>query len=140
MLLHGAIVLALVSHLAQSINASPMDKDTNIPIRRGLAGWGYATFYTDHACTQGAGQAVSMGNAGCLANEYGRNSIYVQPGANSVARAVSLVWSPAKNCNCQNDCASVANNGNNNYCWDLNGHAAAESFRFITQGCSNNNC
>ena len=110
------------------------------PTKRGLAGWGYATFYDDNACTSNPTEAISMGNTGCVANMVGRNSIYIQPGFNTVTSALSMVWSPGTECNCQNDCAPVANNGNNDYCWDLNGHADAQSFRFIHQGCASNNC
>ncbi|OQE24377.1 hypothetical protein PENSTE_c007G08273 [Penicillium steckii] len=39
---------------------------------------GYATFYDDHNCKDNPGRPVSLKNSGCLANEIGRNSIYVQ--------------------------------------------------------------
>lgn len=99
-------------------------------------GNGYATFYNDNACTKNPGQAVSMGNSGCLANEIGRNSIYIQ---GSCGGAPSLVWSPGTNCNCQNECKAVPNPFNN-HCWNLNGNKGASSFRFIEQGCGANNC
>lgn len=138
MLSYTTLILATIAQLATGVVASP----TATPLRRALAGSGYATFYNDNACTQGAGQAVSMGNDGCLANEYGRKSIYIQPGASDTGfgRTKSLVWSPGNSCNCQNDCAPVSYNGGNNYCWNLNGHKEATSFRFIAQGCGGNNC
>jgi len=40
--------------------------------------WGFATFYDDNACSVGGGIAVSMGNSGCLANEIGRNSVFIR--------------------------------------------------------------
>lgn len=129
------LLLAGVAQFALNANALPND-----PTKRDTArtsGYGYATFYNDNACSQGQGIAVSMGNSGCLANEYGRNSIYVQPGWWSGAR---LVWSPGNTCNCQNHCADVGDNGGRNYCWNLNGNPGASSFRFITEGCGGNNC
>lgn len=88
----------------------------------------------DHACTVNGGQAVSMGNSGCLANEFGRNSVYIQA---SCWVHPYMVWSPGANCDCQNDCAGVPDVDG---CWDLAGHAGASSFRFIEQACSSNNC
>lgn len=99
-------------------------------------GEGYATFYNDHACSTGAGTAVSMGNSGCLANEIGRNSIYIQAPCETRNGGPSLVWSPGTNCGCQNDCAKAPTTQG---CWDLAGHAAASSFRFIEQSCGANN-
>ena len=66
--------------------------------------YGYATFYDDNACTENPGTAVSMANDGCLANEIGRNSIYIQPGCLFVGY---LVWSPGTDCDCQDECAPV---------------------------------
>ena len=93
-------------------------------------------------CTGSGTVAFAFNNAGCIANQYGKNSLYVQPGnANTgFGRTVSLVWSPGSDCNCQNDCAAIAYNGGDDYCMDLNGHADATSFRFIQQGCASNNC
>ncbi|RKU43193.1 hypothetical protein DL546_005416 [Coniochaeta pulveracea] len=95
---------------------------------------GYATFYDDHHCQTNGGTAVSMANPGCLANEYNRNSIYIQ---SPCIGDPSMVWSPGNNCNCQNDCALVPTNQG---CWDLNGHRGASSFRFIGGNCAANNC
>lgn len=103
----------------------------------GCTGEGYATFYDDHACTKNAGEAVSMGNSGCLANEIGRNSVYIQAPCWESPGGPSMVWSPGTSCNCQNDCASVPTTQG---CWDLTGHAGASSFRFIEEGCASNNC
>lgn len=101
---------------------------------------GYATFYDDHNCKDNPGRPVSLKNSGCLANEIGRNSIYVQRPCELMRyfNGLSLVWSPGNDCNCQNDCAGI------NYrvqgCWDLGNHQGASSFRFIREGCSRNNC
>lgn len=103
----------------------------------GCVSSGYATFYDDHACSQNPGEAVALNNAGCLANEIGRNSIYVQAPCVEQPGGPSMVWSPGTNCNCQNDCAVVPSTQG---CWDLAGHAGASSFRFIEQGCGSNNC
>ena len=69
-----------------------------------VSDYGYATFYDDNACTENPGTAVSMADDGCLANEIGRNSIYIQPGCLGVGY---LVWSPGTDCDCQDECAPV---------------------------------
>jgi hypothetical protein len=100
--------------------------------------YGYATFYNDHACRDGGGQAVALNNGGCLANQIGRNSVYVQAPCRTTGNGgPSMVWSPGTNCNCQNDCAAVPTRQG---CWDLGGHKGASSFRFIEQNCGSNNC
>ena len=136
---------ATVALYASSVNALPTAdafNETEI-IERALGGWGYATFYDDHACTENGGIAVSIGNPDCLANEYNRNSIYIQPGTNLAVLDAALVWSPGNECDCQIDCddSGVTLNSYTNYCWDLEGHAGAASFRFVTsQSCDANNC
>lgn len=102
-------------------------------------GWGYGTFYNDHHCRQNGGIAVSMNNDGCLANQINRNSIYIQEPCSRRNNGPSLVWSPGRNCNCQNNCRRVPRE-NNNFCWNLGGNPGAQSFRFIMQGCGGNNC
>lgn len=131
--------LAAIALCASTANASPIN-ETEI-IERALAGWGYATFYDDNACTDNPGEAVAIDNPGCLANEFGRNSIYIQPGTDMLAADAVLVWSPGSTCDCQNDCAGVSYGNGGDYCWDLNGHQGASSFRFVTnQDCDPNNC
>ena len=119
-------VLALTSLLGCALAApAPPTKCT---------GEGYATFYDDNACNDNPGTAVSMANPGCVSNEIGRNSIYLQQ---SCFENHWMVWSPGTDCNCQNDCAEVPDEQG---CWNLNGHAAASSFRFINTECDSNNC
>lgn len=131
---YATLLLAAVAQFANA-NAVP-----NPPVRRALEqSWGYATFYDDNACGKNPGHAVSMGNDGCLANEYGRNSIYIQSGTKMLGGHVSLVWSPNNECDCQDDCVGIKYS-NDDYCWNLNGHAGANSFRFIRQRCGANNC
>jgi hypothetical protein len=132
--MHSAAIFkfAAIVFLAHKVNAVAVAFDNGAEI----SSYGWATFYDDNACTSNPGEAVSMGNSGCLANEYNRNSIYIQPGLFSP----SLVWSPGNTCNCQNHCTGVSVNGGNNYCWNLNGNPGAQSFRFIQQGCSGDNC
>ena len=135
--------LAAISASALLTNASPFAEPLNETeiFGRALAGWGYATFYDDNACSVNPGIAVAIDNPGCLANEFGRNSIYIQPGTDMLVADAALVWSPGSACDCQVDCSIVNYNGGSDYCWNLNGHAGASSFRFVTnQECDANNC
>jgi hypothetical protein len=125
--------LAIVSTLAAfcgSVLAAPAAQ---------CVGEGYGTFYDDNACNKNPSVAFSMGNSGCIANQIGRNSIYIQGACVSGEGGPSLVWSPGTSCGCQNECKTVPKS-NTNHCWNLNGNKAAKSFRFIEQGCGANNC
>ncbi|KAI7277736.1 hypothetical protein KC345_g6450 [Hortaea werneckii] len=122
-------VVAMSCFVASALSAAIAEKR--------CVGHGYATFYNDHACKVNPSVAHSMGNDGCIGNQIGRNSIYIQ--GDCFNEDVSMVWSPGTGCNCQDDCAAVPNKAVN-HCWDLGGHAAAKSFRFIREGCSHNNC
>jgi hypothetical protein len=89
----------------------------------------YATFYNDDACTQGAGQPVSVSNPGCL-NESGRRSIYFQAGFNDAD--VALVESADANCPCQTHCELVGLNEHNSNAFCLTVDLSAyNSMRFI---------
>lgn len=114
----------------------------------------YATFYNDDDCKEGAGIAVSVNNDGCL-NESGRQSIYFQS-ASEFAKEASLVFSPSPDCPCQTGCIPYitdvdstggdkkARSAEDAHCYNLNTYnkyaVEAQSFRFIKQGCSGNNC
>lgn len=108
---------------------------SNPQVTPACVSFGYATFYDDHACSQNGGQAVALNNANCLANEFGRNSIYIQESCFNFQ--YHMVWSPGTNCDCQNDCDAVPVYQG---CWDLGGHNGASSFRFIGSDCDPNNC
>ncbi|KAI7340846.1 hypothetical protein KC315_g455 [Hortaea werneckii] len=126
--MHLSFTVAMSCFVASALSAAIAEKR--------CVGHGNATFYNDHACKVNPSVAHSMGNDGCIGNQIGRNSIYIQ---GDCFDDVSMVWSPGSGCNCQKDCAAVPGAGQN-LCWDLGGHAGAQSFRFISEGCSNNNC
>ncbi|KAF2149345.1 hypothetical protein K461DRAFT_270949 [Myriangium duriaei CBS 260.36] len=123
--------------LGPNVNAAAIDKRGP----KALGGWGYATFYDDFGCKQNGGVAVSMGNPACVSNEFGRHSIFIQPGSNQLVTSANLIWSPGSQCDCQNHCEEVNWNGGDDYCWPLHDKPSATSFRFVTdQDCPSNNC
>ncbi|GAM83783.1 hypothetical protein ANO11243_017730 [Dothideomycetidae sp. 11243] len=135
-------ILAAVAHLTLPVSAAPT---TDRPVRRDgnqLPGTGYGTFYKGSGCKKDPSVAFAFNNAGCLANELGRGSLYVQPGAadTGFGRTISMVFSPGKECGCQNHCEAVAHNGGSDYCWEFGDKPVAQSFRFIEQACGGNNC
>jgi hypothetical protein len=102
------------------------------PVQPATVGEGYGTFCDSNDCSGSGSVAFSIGNAGYIANEVGKSSIYIQ--APKASYSPSLVWSPGTDCNCQNHCEVVMNfasSPNDNGCWDLNGKPNAQSFRFI---------
>lgn len=136
-------ILALAGLSATTTtHAAPTEDTTASPNNTlSVAGWGYATFYDDTACGVNPSVAFGMGNDGCIANELNKNSIYIQPGDSDSGSAPSLVFTPGTDSDCQDDCLSIGfGNGGSDYCIDLTGHQIARSFRFIKQGCGNNNC
>lgn len=133
----ASVALTLMATLIVNVPALAIDTTTLKPRDADI----YATFYNDNACTQGAGQAVDITNPGCLANEYGRNSIYFQSGF--YAPQTALLWSPGNTCDCQNNCVQVSDLpgwGSDGFCYNMNGNPFATSFRFIEGPCPPNNC
>ena len=112
--------------------------------------WGQ--FCDDTQCSINCGISVAIDNPGCL-GEYNRNSVLFHDDELTEAGLglidplyvpevdFSLVLSPGSDCSCQVDCISnIVNTPEGPGCYDLTGHAYAESFRFIGGSCDYNNC
>ena len=140
---HITLLLATAARFAIHADAAPTTRSPSL-LARNDGGW--AKFYDDDDCKVNGGIGVSMGNHGCLANEHGRRSIRIDPGANmawfgSAFNSTNLVWSPGNNCECQNRCQNILENNGFGYCLRIGGESqSANSFRFITQDCDQDNC
>ncbi|WPG97948.1 Hypothetical protein R9X50_00073100 [Acrodontium crateriforme] len=98
----------------------------------------YAQFCNNGDCTEGCGISVSVDNPGCL-NENGRVAIKFH---DTNLGAINLVTSPGPDCPCQNYCYSnivEPIKGGTEGCFPLTG-PDAQSFRFQTEVCPENNC
>lgn len=105
----------------------------------------YATFYDSRDCTGSHGIAVSTENAGCLANESGRNSVRFEYGSDADILSMALVWSGDAYCSNQIECSQVSDwalwkpwNLPACYLLDAGGDGynaqVANSFRFVAGG------
>ncbi|KAI1073670.1 hypothetical protein F5B20DRAFT_498457 [Whalleya microplaca] len=88
-------------------------------------------FCDDTACSANCGISVSVNDPGCLANEWGRNSLKIH-GSNFVG--AFLVHSPDKNCGCQDDCTEIQGTGAPT-CIDISKQAPSQSYRFQLTTC-----
>src|ERR1700761_7109601 len=71
----------------------------------------WAQFCDDTSCSENCGEAVSVNDAGCLA-ESGRKSIMFYEGGGVVnSQAVALLFSPDDTCSCQMACTDDLING-----------------------------
>ncbi|KAI0152135.1 hypothetical protein F4776DRAFT_659063 [Hypoxylon sp. NC0597] len=91
----------------------------------------WAQFCDDEACSVNCGIAVSVNNPGCLAREWGRNSIKLH-GQDFIG--AYLVHSPGLYCDCQNDCTAIPGMGTPG-CIDISNAATAKSYRFQLTTC-----
>ncbi|KZP26381.1 hypothetical protein FIBSPDRAFT_855018 [Athelia psychrophila] len=97
----------------------------------------YANFFDDSACSVNGGIGVDITNDGCLGKggNGGRGSVYI-PDNGDVASTYCLVITHGDNtCSCQNVGYNFSPTG---FCKTLD--SSDQSYRFITQACSANNC
>ena len=109
---------------------------TTLMVRQTSAETGWASFCDDTGCSVNCGTPVSVYNWNCVSYEYGRNSVLFWDMFYS-ADWVNLLWYPGDECGCIDDCvamvaSTIPNPTSANACFDMTGHAFAESFSFTS--------